>query len=85
MKIREKKEPPQHYDKLGNAINLDDCVAFPQNNSLTVGKVVKINNKMVGIEGLSSGRRSGYYNKYPSDIVLVDPASVTLAMLKGTI
>jgi hypothetical protein len=76
------KETPVHLDRLGREIQLDACVAFPDSNSLVIGKVKKINPKMVGIELLNS-EWQGYYNKYPRDCVVLDSQDVTLWLLKG--
>ena len=43
------KEVPVHKDRLGREIKIDDFVAYPSHNSLQFGKVVKLNNKMVGV------------------------------------
>ena len=43
------KEAPVHKDKLGRVINVGDFVAYPSHNSLGFGKVMKLNNKMVGV------------------------------------
>lgn len=76
------KEIPVQFDRLGREIHVDDCVAFPDNNSLNIGKVKKINPKMIGIEKLNS-KYQGYYNKYPVDCVIVDSQDVTMWLLKG--
>lgn len=76
-----KKEPVQHTDRLGREIELDQCVAFPNSNSLYIGKVRKINNKMIGIDYL--GKYRGSCNKYPQDLVVLDSADVSMYMLKA--
>jgi hypothetical protein len=77
-----KKAIPEHFDKLGRPINIDDCVVFPRSNSMGVGKVVKLNPKMIGVEELNNKRWSYSGNKYPHDCVVVPSADVTLYMLK---
>jgi hypothetical protein len=76
------KVVPVHKDKLGRDINLNDCVAFPRSNSLIIGKVVKINPKMVGVEEISNKKWPSSGNKYPQDCVVVDSADVTMYMLR---
>jgi hypothetical protein len=72
---------PQHLDKLGRPIFVESCVAFPGSNCLYIGKVIKLNPKMIGVETL--GSRGSKYNKYPQDCVLVNEQDVTMAILKG--
>lgn len=73
----------QHVDKLGKDINVDVCVVFPAGNSLVVGKVIKLNPKMVGVETIT--KRPAKYNKYPRDCVVVNSEDVTVAILKGVL
>lgn len=75
----------QHQDKLGREIAIDDCVAFPQSNSLMVGKVIKSNPKMLTIQAIDAKLRrwhSGEYRKYPADTVRLDSVDLTLYLLK---
>jgi hypothetical protein len=76
------KEIPIHLDKLGKEIQLNDCVAFPHRNSLVIGKIVKINPKMLRVEEVSNKRCTFDGNKYPWDVVIVDCADVIMYMLK---
>lgn len=77
-----KKPEPEHKDTLGQVLNVDDFVAYPSHNSLSIGKVIKLNNKMVKVIKLPSSSRSDGQNKYPRDVVKVDPAYVTIYLLK---
>jgi hypothetical protein len=80
------KETPVHYDKLGRDINLNDCVAVAHHNGMEIAKVVKINPKMVKVEILNTQKRqwySGEYNKYGSQMVVIDSQDVTMFLLKG--
>jgi hypothetical protein len=56
-------------------------VAYPEGNHLRIGKVVKLNPKMIRVKGLDAKR---WYesNKYPQDIVIIDGPEVTMYMLK---
>lgn len=78
-----KKPAIQHRDKLGRDINLDDCVVLPSHNNLCIGKVVKINPKMIGIKEVGNQKWLGSWNKYPNDVLVVDHADVTLYLLKN--
>lgn len=75
------KEVPVHKDKLGRTISVGDFVAFPQSNSLSVGKITKINPKMVKVLGLP--RAKSDYNKYPTDVVRLEASDMTWFMLKN--
>lgn len=81
------KDPPKHKDKLGRIIELDDFVAFAQSNALAVGKIVKLNNKMVKILKIGSKTKfaSGEYNKYPYDCVKLEQSDMTWYILKNGI
>jgi hypothetical protein len=75
---------PEHQDLLGRVITLDSVVAYPSSNSLLIGRVVKLNNKMikvVNVTAKSTWSRRGV-NKYPQDCVVVDGAEVTMYLLR---
>jgi len=77
------KELPVHKDKLGRTINIDDFVAYPSHNSLEFGKVVKINNKMVGVvPAVSKYPIYKNTNKYPQDLVRLEASDMTWYILK---
>ncbi len=79
------KEVPVHKDKLGRVINIDDFVAYPMRNSLEFGKVVKLNNKMVGvIPAVSKYPVYGNTNKYPADLVRLEASDMTWYILKNS-
>lgn len=78
------KQVLQHFDKLGREITVDCCVAYPTSNSLQIGKITKLNNKMVKVEPLNTRYRPTPTNKYPHDCVVVDGQDVTMWILKGT-
>ncbi len=75
------KELPTHKDKLGRIINEGDFVAFPQSNSLYVGKITKLNPKMVKVLKLPGAKSD--YNKYPTDIVKLEASDMTWYLLKN--
>ena len=79
------KELPVHKDKLGRVISVGDFVAYPDRNSLEFGKVMKLNNKMVGVYpalGTRYGNRNT--NKYPSDLVRLAAEDMTWYILKNS-
>jgi hypothetical protein len=79
------KAPVVHKDKLGRVINVGDFVAYPQRNSLEFGKVMKLNNKMVGvIPAVTKYAVYGNTNKYPVDLVRLEPSDMTWYILKNS-
>lgn len=76
------KDTPIHKDKLGRELRVNDFVAFPQSNSLELGKVVKINPKMVKVLKLPKSKTD--YNKYPQDCVRLDASDMTWFLLKNS-
>ncbi len=84
---KQPKPQPQHKDKLGRLIALDDFVAFPSHNSLSVGKIVKLNNKMVKVLEIKKPNRYGAseYNKYPDDVVKLEQSDMTWYILKNSL
>lgn len=77
------KELPVHYDLIGRELAVGDCVAFPGYNSLSIGTVVKLNPKMIGVVNIKS-KRSRAQLKYPGDLVKLDGPDVTFYLLKNT-
>ena len=78
-------EIPEHRDKLGRLLKIGNCVAYPSHNSLQFGKVVKLNNKMVGVIPAVS-KRPIYKNtnKYPEDLVRLEASDMTWYILKNS-
>lgn len=70
----------QHKDKLGRDIAVGDVVAVADHNSLMIAQVTKLNPKMVKVCKVPS--KTGHeQNKYPSDMVVVPGADVTMYLL----
>ncbi len=80
------KEIPVHKDKLGRLIELDDFVAYPQSNSLRVGKITKLNKIMVKVLDITKpGKyKPSEYNKYPHDCVKLEQSDMTWYILKNS-
>ena len=81
------KPQPEHKDKLGRLIALDDFVAYPQSNQLRVGKITKLNNKMVKVLDITkpSKYKPSEYNKYPQDCVKLEQSDMTWYILKNSL
>lgn len=80
------KEIVVHKDKLGRVINLDDFVCYPDGNSLEIGKVLKLNAKMIKVRRIPDMKRKweDNKNKYSWDCVLVDGKEVTMYILRNS-
>jgi hypothetical protein len=74
---------PEHRDQLGRVINIGDCVAYPQSNSLVIGVVRKINPKMIGVRRIGKNGWGSEKNKYPIDCVKLDGPEVTMFIIKN--
>jgi len=79
------KETPEHFDRLNRQLSIDDCVATsaPYSSGFSIAKVVGFTPKMVKVALLGNNRRwgSSTYNRYPDDMVIVDPQAVTYYLL----
>jgi hypothetical protein len=84
-RFKMEKKIPIHKDKLGKEINLEDFVAYPSSNSLAFGQVIKLNNKMVKVVKVPAGKyKDNGSNKYPHDMVKLDPKDITWYLLKNS-
>lgn len=71
---------PEHKDILGRLLEVGDYVAYPDSNMMKLGKIDKLNQKMVRV---TTGREwRATVNKYPKDTVKVDGPDLTMYLLK---
>lgn len=75
---------PEHKDKLGHVIELNDYVAYPNHNALEFGKVVKINPKMVKVVRVTAKKNAKEQNKYPADMVKLEAKYMTWYLLNNS-
>ena len=74
------KEIPEHRDILGRLLYVGDYVAYPDSNGLRLGKLDKLNQKMVRV---TTGREwRSTINKYPFDTVKLDGPDLVMYLLK---
>ena len=74
------KEVPEHRDILGRILNVGDYIAYPDSNQLKIGKVDKLNPKMIRV---STGRQwRSTVNKYPTDTTKLDGPDLVVYLLK---
>lgn len=63
---------------------MGNIVAYASGNTLEIGKVVKLNPKMIKVVPLAArGRRTSETNKYPSESVVLEGADVSMYLLKN--
>lgn len=75
----------EHRDKLGRKLYVDSMVAYSHGNSLHIGKIIKLNPKMLGVQKVSNERRGARQaNIYPADMVLLEGSDVTFYILKNS-
>lgn len=73
-----------HCDLLGRTVTEGDTVAFTHQNSLFVGKVIKVTPKQVRVVNLLSKYHSEYgYLKYTRQCVLIGGPELTMHLLKN--
>jgi hypothetical protein len=73
------KPPPEHKDILGRVLSVGDYVSYPDSNHLRIGKIDKLNLKMVRV---TTGREwRSTTNKYPKDTVKLDGPELTMYLL----
>lgn len=70
------KPIPEHKDLLGRLLDVGDYVAYPDSNTMKMGKIDKLNPKMIRIQGRWP------VNKYPKDTVKLDGPDLTMYLLK---
>lgn len=74
------KTPPEHRDILGRVLEVGDFVAYPDSNMMKMGKIDKLNQKMVRV---TTGREwRSTVNKYPEHTVKLEGPDVTMYLLK---
>lgn len=76
------KKEITHYDILGNELEIGTPVAVNTNYGMRICTVSKINPKMLRVQPVTPNYRGDGLLKYPHDMVCVDPAMVTLYVLK---
>ena len=70
------KQIPEHRDILGRVLAVGDHVAYPDSNMMKLGKIEKLNPKMVKIQGRWS------VNKYPEHTVKLEGPDLVMYLLK---
>jgi hypothetical protein len=83
--VKVPKPIPEHRDKLGRKLELGSMVAYAHGNGLHIGKIIKLNPKMIGVQRVSNEKWGrGQANIYPTDMVLLEGSDVTFYILKNS-
>jgi hypothetical protein len=69
------KPIPEHKDILGRVLNVGDYVAYPDSNRLLMGKIDKLNPKMIRIKDRWP------VQKYAKDTVKLEGPDLTMYLL----
>lgn len=76
-----KEKSADHADILGNPLTVGTTVAV-SHHGMQICTVTKLTSKMIRVTPVRPQYRGDGYLKYPIDMVAVDPALVTLYILK---
>lgn len=82
------KKEYEHNDKIGRPLKVGDPVAYPHHNSLKIGSIVTVNEKMCRVKPFGNAGLDWRGNevkgnlKYPNDLVLIDGQDITMYLLK---
>ena len=74
------KAVPEHRDILNRVLSVGDYVAYPDSNTMKMGKIDKLNQKMVRVTTGKEWRST--VNKYPKDTVKLDGPDLVMYLLK---
>ena len=77
------KEEIRHQDLFGQELEIDDCVVYPVSNTMHVGKIIKLNPKMVKVQRVGNKGWRSEVNKYPTEVVKVQGTEVKMYLLKS--
>ena len=74
------KAIPEHRDILNRVLAVGDYVAYPDSNTMKMGKIDKLNQKMVRVTTGKEWRST--VNKYPKDTVKLEGPDLVMYLLK---
>ena len=78
------KEQPQHYDRIGQQVDVGDIIAVADFNGLMLARIVKLNSKMIKVQRYPNAYRDGKgRNKYAHDAIKLDRDDVAIYILQG--
>jgi len=73
----------EHRDLLGRKVGVGDFVAFPQSNTIYVGRVLKLNKQMLRLQRVMKSKwMADEVNKYSKDCVLLPSRDMDFYLLK---
>jgi len=76
-------EQPEHKDIIGRKIGIGDFVAFPQDKTLYVGRIIKLNKHMLRLQRITQSKfLADEVNKYSKDCVLLPSRDMDFYILR---
>lgn len=70
----------EHHDKIGRRLAVGDYVAYPESNMLKIGKIDKLNPKMIRVTTGKEWRSTVL--KYPEHTIKMDSPEFIVYLLK---
>lgn len=78
------KNQPVHKDLLDKVVEVNDVVAFSHSGTMRVGRVIKINPKMIKVKEYTKSKYVREYLKYSFDLVKINEGDAMFYILKNT-
>lgn len=82
------KPVPVHQDYFGRDLAVNDCVVYSRQNLFQVGRIVRLGEKMILVQGYDHARKnwrtgeSKADRKYGDEVLKVDEREVTMYLLR---
>ena len=75
----------QHLDLFGDPVQVGDCVVYAGMgfNELSIGRVEKLNPKMIKVSQLKKNGWQTAKSRYARECMLIDQSRVTMYILKS--
>lgn len=86
--MAEKKKAAEHRDYFDRELAVNDCVVYSRQNLFQVGRIVRLGEKMILVQGYDHARknwRTGVVRadrKYGDEVLKVDEREVTMYLLR---
>jgi hypothetical protein len=77
------QQESHHHDRIGKTVEVGDIVAVADFNGLMLGRVTKLNKKMIKVKRHPATSRASERNKYAKDAIKLDPDEVAFYLLSG--
>lgn len=83
-----KKTAAEHQDYFGRALTVNDCVVYSKQSLFQVGRIVRLGEKMILVQGYDYTNRNWRTGelqadrKYGKEVLKVDEQEVTMYLLR---